>query len=506
MTECVFYKHKKDGNMRFGKFLTMAAVPMMILACSEDYTGPAATNTGDNNPAEQPGDSILPNTPDSLLKPITRDYSLIWKGEGTAESPYLISSEQDLASLAFYVNDSSMNFKGNFFKQTADIALTKAWSPIGIYGDNDYGFGNRPFSGTYDGDSKTITGMTITDTASYSGLFGLVRGAHVKNVIIKGAKMDVGSYAGALAGMMDSTTVENCTVEDAQIKGADRVAGLIGEAMHLTMTNVLVSGSITGTASVGGILGRVQNGTLTSLTNKASVTGTSTVGGLVGASASVGSESTISTAYNYGEVKGSKDVGGVVATISMTKLEHSGNYAAVTASESQMGSVGGVVAVASSKATVNEVFNTGKVTATKVLAAGGVIGSLKTISASNVFNHGEVSGDASTFKGGVVGIADGAGAKMESSYNKGVVPTDNNAGTVAGKISSTVEVKNVYFDSTIGTGSKTYGGDPFGVEIPTGVASADMKTSAFIAKLGSAEVWTVDAAKMDGYPIFTWLK
>ena len=88
-----------------------------------------------------------PNIPDSALTPITRDYSKIWTaGEGTAENPYQIANEQDLRNLAFYVNDSSMNFKDKFFKQTADIALSSAWSPIGVYGKNSLGYGNRPWN------------------------------------------------------------------------------------------------------------------------------------------------------------------------------------------------------------------------------------------------------------------------------------------------------------------------------------------------------------------------
>ena len=493
--------------MRFGKILTMATVPMMILACSEDYKPPVSSDTGNETPAELPGDSILPNIPDSLLKPITRDYSSIWQnGDGTEANPYQISNEQELRSIAFYVNDSSMTFKGKFFKQTADIALTQAWNPIGVYGDNEFGLGNRPFSGTFDGSSKTISGMTITDTTSYSGLFGLVRGAHVKNVIIKGAKMDVGSYAGVLAGMMDSTVVENCTVDEAQIKGADRVAGLVGEATHLTLNNVLISGSISGTASVGGVVGRLQNGTLSSVTNKAAVSGKSTIGGIVGASASVGNETTITTAFNYGDVTGSKDVGGVAATISSTKLEHSGNYGAVTASENTMGVVGGAVAVASSKASVNEVFNMGKVSATKVMAAGGVIGSMKAIVVTNVFNQGEISGDASTFKGGIVGIADGVDAKLESGYNMGAVPNDNNAGSVAGKVSSTVAVSNIYYDKTV-AGACLIVASQMNMELPTGFATEDMKASTFIATLnGSGSVWKAGSATFDGYPVFTWLE
>ena len=493
--------------MRFAKILSMAVVPMFLLACGDDNSEGFPTNQGDDKPGVDPGkDSIPDNTPDSLLTPITRDYSAIWKGEGTKENPYQISNEQDLASIAFYVNDSSMSFRDKFFKQTADISLSKAWSPIGIFGKNSLGYGNRPFSANYDGGSKTITGLSINDTAGYSGLFGLTRGATISNVVIKGAKMNVGSYAGVLAGMADSTVIENCTIDEAELKGSDRVAGLVGEASYVTVTGISVTGSVSGVSSVAGVIARMQNGNLTNLTNKATVSGKSTVGGIVGASASVGGASTISSVMNYGAVTGSKDVGGVVATISTTNLEKSGNYGAVTASENQMGAVGGVVAVASSKSIVNEVFNTGKVSGTKVMAAGGIIGSMKAITTTNVFNHGEIAGDASTFKGGLMGIVDGVDAKLETGYNKGVVPDDNNSGTVAGKVSSTVEVKNIYFDKTIG-GSCLVVASQMNMVLPTGFTTEEMKAATFVSTLnGAGATWSIDPAKFDGYPSFEWAR
>ena len=490
--------------MRFAKILSVAAVPMILLACGEDSTGMSSNPSQSQDPAEQPKDSIVPNTPDSLLKPIERDFSQFWQGEGTAEKPFLISNEEELLKIAFYVNDSSMTFKGQYFKQTANIALTKAWKPIGIFGQNANGWGNRPFSGTFDGDAKTISGMNITDTASYSGLFGLARGAHFSNVIVSGAKMSVGSIAGALAGLADSVIVENCTVENAEVKGTDRVAGLIGDAKYVTVTNASVTGAVSGSSNVGGVFGSVQNGTLTNLTNSATVSGKSVVGGVVGGSSSVGDESSISMALNYGAVSGTKDVGGVAAKISTTKLEKSGNYAAVTADENTMSNVGGVVGVASNKSAINEVFNAGAVTVTKVMVAGGVIGSLKAVTATNVFNQGEISGQASNL-GGLVGIVDND-AKLESGYNSGLIPDKNFSGTVAGKVALTATVTNVYYDKTVG-GTCLVVANKMNMELPTGFTTEEMKAATFVATLnGAGAVWAIDPAKFGGYPSFSWAK
>ena len=490
--------------MRFAKILSVAALPMFLFACSDSNSGNLGSNPNPENPQEQPKDSIPENIPDEDLKPIARDFSSIWSGKGTAEDPFLVTNEEQLASIAFYVNDSSMTFKDKFFKVTADIALTKAWSPIGIFGKNPNGLGNRVFSGSFDGASKTISGLTINDTASYSGLFGLIRGGSISNVVIKDAKMNVGSVAGVLAGLADSVTVENCTVDNAEIKGTEHVGGLVGDAKYVTVTNVAVTGTVSGSNNVGGVFGSVQNGTLTNLTNSATVSGKSVVGGVVGGSSSVGDESSISMALNYGAVSGTKDVGGVAAKISTTKLEKSGNYAAVTADENTMSNVGGVVGVASNKSAINEVFNAGAVTVTKVMVAGGVIGSLKAVTATNVFNQGEISGQASNL-GGLVGIVDND-AKLESGYNSGLIPDKNFSGTVAGKVALTATVTNVYYDKTVG-GTCLVVANKMNMELPTGFTTEEMKAATFVATLnGAGAVWAIDPAKFGGYPSFSWAK
>lgn len=493
--------------MRFAKILSVAALPMFIFACGDSNSGDFSNNAKPDNPEEQPKDSIPENIPDSLLKPITRDYSSIWQhGDGTVANPYQISNEQELRSIAFYVNDSSMTFKGIFFKQTADITLSSAWTPIGIFGKNVNGFGNRPFSGTYDGGSKTISGLSITDTSAYSGLFGLTRNAHISNVVVRNAKMNVGSYAGALAGKIDSTVVENCSFEGVEIKGADRVGGLIGEATKAQISLVTLAGTVQGTSYVGGVVGSMQDGLLTNLTNSANVTGTSTVGGVVGSFAGVSSDGSVSSIFNKGAVTGTKDVGGVVATLSRSKFEKSGNYGAVTADESSMSNVGGVVAVASNKSAINEIFNTGKVTVKKVQAAGGVVGSMKAITAMNMFNHGEVSGQA-FYMGGLAGIVDGD-AKLESSYNAGKVPDENFAGTVAGKVASTVTITNVYYDKTVGGTCLDIANHMLGQDMrPTGLATENMITSTFATTLtASGGDWKSEPARFNGYPAFAWIQ
>ena len=190
--------------------------------------------------------------------------------------------------------------------------------------------------------------------------------------------------------------------------------------------------------------------------------------------------------------------------ISTTKIERAGNYGAVTADESQLGNVGGVIAVASNKSAVNEVFNTATVTVKKVQNVGGVIGSLKAVTATNLFNQGEVSGQA-TNVGGLVGIVDND-AKLESGYNSAKVPDNNVSGMVAGKVTSTATVSNIYYDKTVG-GSCLVVANQMGMVLPTGFATEEMKAATFVTTLnGTGSVWAIDPAKFGGYPSFSWAK
>jgi hypothetical protein len=499
--------------MHFAKILSVATLPMFLFACGDDSATirpPSSTET----PTDTSKVEIPPNTPDSLLTPIAREYS--WNGKGTKEEPYQISSEDELAMLAFYVNDSSMTFKNTYFIQTADIALSKSWNPIGLWGKNADGLGNRPFSGSYDGGSKMISGLTIADTAAYSGLFGLTRDASISNVVLKSVKMTVGSYAGALVGKSESTTIDNCSVEDAEVKGADWVGGLVGEASHVNVANVSVTGVVNGENFVGGVVGRLQDGAFENLSNKADVTGKNTVGGVAGnfassvksGSSATDSEGVIRNVLNYGSVTGKSYVGGVVAKLSSTKLEHSGNYGVVTADSVQMSCVGGVVAEASNKSSINEVFNTAAVSAKFAISIGGVIGSLKNSSATNLFNQGAVTGfSSSKGVGGLAGIVDGGESKLESGYNAGKLSSELYVGAVVGKVSATKDVSNVYFNATVDAGCEPFAESMFSSEnLPKGMATEEMKAATFVTTLNGANaVWTIDPAKFNGYPVFSWL-
>jgi len=123
-----------------------------------------------------------------------------WSGSGTSTDPYQIATAADLATLATNVNNGS-DYYNTYFKLLNDLSLSgySSWVSIGQEG--------YPFRGKFNGNYKTITGLTINNDVNNSnldyngGLFGLLGpGANIQNLTISGCNITSnGSYTGGLA-------------------------------------------------------------------------------------------------------------------------------------------------------------------------------------------------------------------------------------------------------------------------------------------------------------------
>lgn len=123
-----------------------------------------------------------------------------FKGKGSKEDPYIISSDLELAKLAHDVTNgkSQTMYSDKYFQLSDNINLNKGiWMPIGTLDDTNAGF----FGGTFDGDGKAISNMKIywttngTKEASW-GLFSRLKGkdenhyATITNLIIENASLE----------------------------------------------------------------------------------------------------------------------------------------------------------------------------------------------------------------------------------------------------------------------------------------------------------------------------
>ena len=100
------------------------------------------------------------------------------------DAPYQISTGKELVYLAQLVNDGN-SFSGKTIVLTADIDLNnQAWTPIGNENGVD---AELAFSGTFNGDGYTVSGLNVPDTY-FPGLFGQIStSAVVQNLIVKGS-------------------------------------------------------------------------------------------------------------------------------------------------------------------------------------------------------------------------------------------------------------------------------------------------------------------------------
>jgi hypothetical protein len=221
-------------------------------------------------------------------------------GNGTKESPYLISNEKQLRYLAEAIN-ADETWEGKYFKQTADIKLSdKEWLPIGfaikakIKGDPIL-YSAYPFRGNYDGDGYTITGLTIgtrSNPASQytAAMFGFTGGDYetnltygddtlkveLKNINLRDIyinnEVSYDTYTAGLVGTgQNGVFIDNCSVTGKiSVKADDiasRGAGLAASMLRGEVTNCYTDVSIRAITEEGD----VYAGGMFSVTNRINV-------------------------------------------------------------------------------------------------------------------------------------------------------------------------------------------------------------------------------------------
>lgn len=145
------------------------------------------------------------------------------------------------------------------------------WTPIADW------MGNRTtqYSGTFDGNNKTVSGLYFNGDSTCIGLFG---------------------------SSESDGNIKNVGVVDSYFKGNDHVGGVCGNNAG-TITNCYNAGNLTAiesSATIGGICGYNNGGTVTNCYNTGTVTATgsvASVGGVCGCSIEL-----ISNCYNIGTV------------------------------------------------------------------------------------------------------------------------------------------------------------------------------------------------------------
>lgn len=245
---------------------------------------------------------------------LNKDKGYTDDGQGN----YTVTSAEGLKNIAELVNEE-WKLDINITLDN-DIDLTGIdWTPI--CPDN-----SKKYTGTFDGGNHTITGLTVTGSNRYAGLFGQIGpGGTVKNVVLTEVNVTSGTFVGGVAGWSFGGNIENCSVSGSVSgsSGSD-VGGVVGYQQVGSITGCSSSATVKGTERAGGVVGVTNGGTtlLTACYATGNVTvendGTSNAwaGGIVG----MNGTGTLIACYAAGNVSGNI-VGGAVGV----------NYANVTA-------------------------------------------------------------------------------------------------------------------------------------------------------------------------------
>jgi|GEM_PF-1719717 len=204
---------------------------------------------------------------------------------GTAENPFLIYNETDLRAVGNGIYKNANWSLSAHYRLMNNITLTGGnWTAIGTDASR--------FTGSFDGNFKTVSNLTIATDLVNQGMFGAIDvGGIVRNIGLINVNISGGNATGGIVGRSYGT-VENSFVT--------------GTVSHANVSAVPVSNESGG--QTGGIVGFGNSGsTVKSSYFSGSVTGRQRVGGIVGSNAGI-----IQNCYALGSVTGHRRVGGIV--------------------------------------------------------------------------------------------------------------------------------------------------------------------------------------------------
>lgn len=213
-------------------------------------------------------------------------------GEGTAASPFLLSTAKDLKDLSEYPADWTQDV---YLKLTANIE-----APAGL----TIGSIGSPFKAHFDGDGYTISGLSVSQTAlgQAAGLFGAIDGADIKGVAVTNAYVEGQAYVGILVGHALSGKIDQCYTSGSVDAKSLAAGGLVGLNTGATISNCYSTADVNAADqyAAGGLIGK-NLGTVSNSYATGEIRGKNYIGGMVGA--------------NYGSISNSVAVNeGVLST------------------------------------------------------------------------------------------------------------------------------------------------------------------------------------------------
>lgn len=515
----------------FSVFITMAFVACtntVSMPAEEDDTSTASSSSkkgavnedGKSSSGEGPTEECTGDVGEPWDGTTAKDFAC---GAGTKLSPYIILTAEQLAKLSFIVGSNDKAYQGKYYKLGADIQLNDGkviddkgalvgdstkfhkWTPIGN--------SSVAFTGNFDGDGHSVSGMFINTTSTHNGLFGNSSGT-VQNLTVENSWVYGGKYTAGIVGRSTGSVenVDNLASVESQ---EPCIGGVIGESYYKkypensVIKNVLNKGIIVGKNNVGGVVGCATYVTVDDAENFATIEGFAYVGGVFGG---IGSSNTndLKNLKNSGAITGKHFVGGISGhcggslSLNSTALNKSSTYSCYDfyacgkiqnayndGDINGLRYVGGVIGEVC-YGTIDDLVNKGNITGEG--GAGGIVSSMSYTKSKSLYNIGDISG--LTYVGGIAGY--NQEGVTSSAYSTGKVDGDSLVGLMIGYNYNTTMADYYYLEQ----GEQ----DPFGLNNGGGVATPkttdEMKSDVFAKLLG--DEFTYDSDLNGGYPVLKW--
>lgn len=364
------------------------------------------------------------DTPDGFNGPTWykfRDTSFSTDGKGSFDNPIVVSSPEQLAQLAWMVNEEGNKFEGQVVVLDADIDLKKedagqrvSWIPIGRDLNRSFNgifMGVNPHKDGWEKGTHKISNMYLSASNStytdHYGLFGISWGfigyLAMDNVTINVAgrtSSDVGCLCGRLSGYEDrslvsayesgkrltapraiyAVSVTNATMNVSQMADA---GGIVGTITSYGVARSAFEGEMTASSvqQIGGIAGFLNTSVEAfDCAAKVNIKGGTNMGGIVGKTAQ---RAIIEACASAGNLTDGSRVGGICGQLlANAKIRGCSSSANVSGSER----IGGIVgfggesdaAVSGTYAEIAECLFTGHIRPTgNSYFAGGICGALQ---------------------------------------------------------------------------------------------------------------------------------
>ena len=228
-------------------------------------------------------------------------------GSGTETDPYQISTAAQLKLFRDIVNGTGGQTQnaGAHAKLMNDIVLNdgtfdengtytpgasgktaETWTPIaysGLFNEHTTLY----YTGTFDGQGHTISGLNVTGEFVYAGLFGTVKDGTIKSLTVAGKVSPSNSQCivGGIVGYASNAVIKNCS-NHCSVTG--RTTSIIGGIAGFNSSGAIIDCYNVGTIScinyaeaIGGIVGS-NSGTISNCYNVGTVSNDTSVGEIAG--------------------------------------------------------------------------------------------------------------------------------------------------------------------------------------------------------------------------------